>query len=188
MEGTMDKLSLLLVLALTLPGCAHVISEETRKQVDKNIDFSDVKMSADAFIGKKILVGGKIAGVRNYNEGGRMEVVQFTLDNTGFPIEVSRSAGRFIATSPDFIDPIIYKAGRLVTLAGEVKGKKTGTVDGAEYTFPVIGIKEIFAWKQNEDEKGFTSPAPSFYNNYNPYDFSHDVPLWYRPTGPVFRQ
>lgn len=184
----MGKLSLLLVLTLALSGCTHVISEESRNQVDRNITFSDVIKNTDTFIGKKILVGGKIARIRNSNEGGQLEVVQFTLDNTGFPIEVSKSAGRFIATSPDFLDPLIYKVGRLVTMAGEVKGKKQGAVDGAEYLFPLIGIQEVFAWKQDENEMGVTSPTPSFYNNYNPYDFSHDVPLWYRPTGPVFRQ
>lgn len=183
----MRNLILLFIMLGVTSGCAHVISEEGRKQVDWHLAFTDLKMNPEAFIGKNVLVGGKIAQVKNTNDGGQLEILQLTLDNTGFPIEVSKSAGRFVATSPDFFDPLVYKAGRLVTMTGEVKGKKPTTVDGAEYFVPAIGVKEIFTWKIDEDGKGLNSPAPSFYNNYNPYDFSHDVPLWYRPTGPVFK-
>ena len=127
----------------------------------------------------------EVIGVSNTNQGGQLEVLQFTLDYTGFPIEISKSAGRFIATSPGFIDSAIYEAGRLVTIAGEVKGKKISVLEGANYSYPIISIKEIFAWNMKETEKGISSPTPTFYNNYNPYDFSHDVPLWYRPPGPA---
>jgi outer membrane lipoprotein len=182
----MNKICLLLLL-MVLSGCAHVISEETRKQIDPNIAFSDVKKNPDPFIGKKVLVGGKVVAVRNASGSGQMEVVQFDLDEVGFPMEVSRSAGRFIATSPDFIDPAIYRTGGLITLAGEVKGKKVGTIDGAEYTFPLIGIKEIFAWKIDNEDKGLIAPSPGFYNSYNPYGYSHEDPLRYRPIGPVIK-
>ena len=183
----MNKFALSVFISFSLFGCAHVISEEARKQVDTNITFGEVKLNPDAFIGRKIMVGGKIAGVRNSNEGGLMEVVQFTLDDSGFPIEVSKSAGRFIATSPDFLDPLIYKIDRLITMTGEIKGKRTGAIDSMTYVYPMISIQEIFAWKFDENERGVDYPSPSFYNNYNPYDFSHDVPLWFRPSGPVIR-
>lgn len=183
----MKRTSLLLFIALAIPGCAHVISEDTMKKIDSTISFEEVRKKTDGFIGKNVLLGGVVAGVKNSKEGGQLEIVQFPLDHTGFPIEVSRSYGRFIATSPDFLDSAIYKDGRLVTLAGEIKGQKTRMLDGAEYTYPIIGIKEIYAWKMDETERGLGSPDPSFYNNYNPYDFSHDVPLWYRPPGPVIR-
>ncbi|WP_243373525.1 Slp family lipoprotein [Geotalea sp. SG265] len=173
-----------LIMVVILAGCTHVISEGARKRVDSTISFSDVKKRADSFIGKQILVGGKIAVVRNTKGTGQMEVVQFSIDTSGYPIETSQSGGRFIATSADFLDPIIYKTGRLITMTGEVKGQKSGTIDGAEYTFPVIGIKEIFTWKMNDDEK---SPSSAFYNNYNPYEYNHDTPLLYRPTGPVIK-
>lgn len=177
----------LLFAMIVISGCAHVISDEGRKQVDASIAFKELKQNPEAYVGKVVLVGGKIAQVRNNKEGGTIEVVQFPLDNAGFPLEVAKSAGRFYATSPDFFDPLIYTNNRLVTMTGEVKGKKAGSIDGAEYIFPVIGVKEIFTWKMDEESRGLSSPSPTFYNNYNPYDFSHDVPLWYRPTGPVMR-
>lgn len=185
----MSKLLVLPLLALLfLSGCAHVISEEARKQVDQSITFSKLRGNPDTFIGRNVMLGGMVAGVKNTKDGGQLEIVQFQLDDVGFPIESSHSGGRFLATSPDFVDAMIYKPRRLVTIVGEVKGKKTLPLDEAEYTYPVITIKEIYAWKLSETEKAFPYPTPAPYYNYDPYYYGYDVPpYWYRPLGPVFR-
>jgi outer membrane lipoprotein len=185
----MKKLLILPLLAfLFLSGCAHVISEAARNQVDQSITFGKLRGNPEAFIGKNAMLGGIVVVAKNTKEGGQLEIVQFKLDELGFPIESSNSGGRFLATTPDFIDAMVYSPRRMVTIVGEVKGKKVLPLDEVDYTYPVISIKEIYAWKVQESERGFPYPAPGSYNNYDPYYYGYDVPpYWYRPSGPVFR-
>jgi hypothetical protein len=48
----------------------------------------------------------------------------------------------------------------VVSLAGEIAGKKTQTLQGAEYTYPVINIRELNFVKVQDEE---------FFRTRNPY-------------------
>ena len=185
----MKKLLLMSLLALvTLSGCAHVISEEARRLVDPAVTFTKLRENPDASIGKYVMLGGVIAGAKNTKEGGVLEVVQVDLECDGIPEETFRTGGRFLATTPSFLDIMVYKTGRLVTIVGEVKGKKTFPLDEIDYSYPVISIREIHVWKTNESEQGYPYPTPGPYL-YDPYYYGYwPGPYWYRPLGPAFKR
>ncbi len=183
------KISILTILLMTLTGCAHVISERSRSMVDPTITYAMLKGKPDAFVGKYVLLGGVIVGVKNTNTGSQLEVMEVALDEAGMPENTFRSEGRFLALSDSFLDSMIYKPDRLVTLVGEVKGKKIMPLDEIEYTYPVVAIKEIYVWKSYDYEKGYPYPAPSPYSFYDPYYYGYwPGPYWYRPLGPVYRR
>lgn len=182
-------LFILALLITTLSGCAHVISDQSRSLVDPTVTYTMLKEKPDGFVGKHVLLGGVIAGVRNTGTGSQLEVMQVALDETGTPEDTFRSEGRFLAISESFLDSMIFKPDRLVTLVGEVKGKKIMTLDEVDYTYPVVAIKEIHVWKSYDHEKGYPYPAPPPYYYYDPYYYGYwPGPYWHRPLGPVYRR
>lgn len=149
----MVRAGLLFILALLLPlaaGCSHVISNDSLKLVDCNLSFQAVRQDPERFIGRYLLTGGTIAGVRNFKSGGELEVVEFGVDCYGKPLQTTNSAGRFLAESADFIDPMVYRRGMIVTVVGEVTGKKTEQLEGVSYTYPVLKVRELYLWSPDQ--------------------------------------
>jgi outer membrane lipoprotein len=178
------------ILLMLLCGCAHVISEQSRNLADKDLSFDALQAAPDGSVGKYILLGGLVAGARNSPEGGQLEVIQTPLAGNGLPEGVSRSQGRFLAESAGFLDAAKYSPGRPVTLLGQVKGKKTRQLDGFDYTYPVVTIREIHAWEY-ADGKGYP-PLPAGSDAWgDPYYHGYGVipPVWFQqPTGPVLKR
>jgi len=169
------KILFMLASFLLLTGCAHVISEESRNMVDASIQFQGLRADPDSYVGKYVMLGGTVAGVQNDKDGSQLEVVQSPLDSDELPEEVSHSSGgRFLAITPRFLDPVVYKTGRRVTVVGQVQGKKVLPIDRIEYTYPVISIREIHVWSKSELEPP-QYPPPGYY--YDPYWWG--PPYWW---------
>lgn len=141
---TSPILALLLLLALT--GCAHYISEQSRSQADPTINFRMLRKNTDAYRGKSVLLGGTVAAFTQNGEGTWIEVIQYPLNSRELPDLVLPSGGRFIATTPDRLDPATYtNEDVLVTMMGEVTGMTMQSLAGSQHLYPVIAIKEIHA-------------------------------------------
>lgn len=163
-------------LMATLSGCAHVMSDSGLKLADRSVAYSDIKKNPEQFAGKVILVGGVIAGTKSSGDVIMLEVAQLELFNNGLPDEFSPSGGRFLAVSSDLIDPVIYRPGRFVTIIGEVKGKKIQHLEGADYPYPLLSVKELRLFRASE-------PFPTYPNN--PYQNQvGDARFILRPPGP----
>lgn len=173
------------LLLSVFTGCAHVISEENRKIAALSVTFESLKENPQSYAGKVVVLGGVIAGVTNSTDGGQIEIVQYQLTEEGYPDEAEGSAGRFLATSPTFIDSLVYKKGSLITLAGEVKGTRVMPLDGGSLTYPVVSIRESHIWRPDEkQQRPFQIPGTDL---VDPYYYGHDVPLRMRPEGTVIK-
>lgn len=146
----MRTLFFLTAITLCLAGCATVISNQSLSLVDRGISFTELRQDPDRYIGRHLLLAGGIAGVRNTNEGGELELVQFAADEYGKITDTTNSGGRFIARSSAFLDPAVYRTGLLVTLVGEVLGRKNMLLGDVAYTYPVLVIRESHLWKPEE--------------------------------------
>ena len=147
----MTRMLLVLVSAImTLSGCAHVMSEANLKLADQSIRYAALNERPDSFAGKTVLVGGIIAGVKSSGDIAMLEVVQLELFKNGVPDENSHSSGRFLAVSSDLIDPVIYRTGELVTIIGEVKGKKVQKLNSVDYSYPLVSAKEMRLFRASE--------------------------------------
>jgi len=174
----MTRIFLLSATFLLLTGCAHVISDESRNLVDSTIQFQSLRSNPDSYVGKYVMLGGTIAAVRNSKEGSQLEVVQSPLESDELPEEASHSSGgRFLATTSRFLDPLVYKMGRRVTIVGQVQGKKTLPIDQVDYTYPIITIREIHVWSKSELEQP-PYPPPGYYND--PFWYGGPPYWWYR--------
>ncbi|HWI41895.1 MAG TPA: Slp family lipoprotein [Verrucomicrobiae bacterium] len=135
---------------LALAACAPVISPQTMSTVDRGVSFAQLKEAPEQQRGKVVLLGGAIAGVRNTERGGELEIVQLPTDDAGKPAGSALSGGRFLARSDRFLDPLVYQQGLLVTLVGEVAGKETRKIEQMEYIYPVLKVHEAHLWEPEQ--------------------------------------
>lgn len=152
------------------------MSDAGLKLVDRSSAYADIKKNPEALVGKQVLLGGIIAGVRSSGDVIMLEVTQLELFNNGVPDESSRSGGRFLAVSSELIDPMLYRPGNFVTIIGEIKGKMIQKLESVDYPYPLISVKELRMFRASE-------PFATYPNN--PYQNQvGDGKLMLRPPGP----
>lgn len=161
-----------------LSGCAHVISREMRNQAEKDVSFPQVFRDPDAYRGKIVIWGGKIIETLNREGSTLIRILQIPLDFEGMPGDEETSQGRFLAQKTGYVDPEIYRRGRLVTVAGEVIGWQVEPLGAMEYRYPLVEVREIHLWRTHPYDCGpFGPPCGPWYDYYwglSPW-------LYYRP-------
>ena len=154
----MGKWFLLTVsLVALLSACAPVFSKQSLREVDPAITFQELIKDPQKYSGKVTLVGGRILATTVRGGETWVEVLEQPLDWQQKPEDTDVSHGRFLVRFADFRDPVIYAAGRKITVIGEVQGKIVLPLTGMEYTYPLLLPREHHLW---EPETGF---GPSFH-------------------------
>lgn len=164
-------------------ACSHVLSEEALHRVDPTLDYGRVKADPNAYLGSTLLLGGMLVDNRIDGGGTTLEVFAYRLDDYGQPLAPDEAAGRFLARTTAFLDPELYRAGALVTLAGTVTGQQRRKLESIDYLYPVFRIDELHLWRRG--------PAvPTYYDPYYPwppYPYYYPYPYLYRhPYGPFW--
>ncbi len=134
----------LLLLLLAVSGCAHVISEQTRSEVDRTVNDGLLFDNPNDYKGKIVILGGTIVSSRNEKDASYVEVLQKRLDRWGRPVQKDDSLGRFMIVHEGFLDTEIYSAGREITAAGVVEGTMKGSLGEMEYEYLLIRAKELY--------------------------------------------
>lgn len=176
----------LLLGVAVLAGCTPVFTKDALRRVDPSVSFAALRANPNAYLGRYLILGGVIAKVTNTSQGAEIEVVQFRLNSERRPVESLDSGGRFLATTKGFLDPQIYKAGRLISLVGQVTGEVSRPLGGIEYRYPVLKIFEFHIWVP-ERMRYSPPPYPYYYDPYyydpffvNPYFYPYWYPYRYR--------
>jgi len=145
-------------LLLFVYSCAHVISKESLKSVDKSVKVEDIFSITEQLKGKTVLIGGMILNVKNEEKITYIEVVEKPINFLGYPEDTDISRGRFVVVYDGFLDSAIYSRGKFVTVVGEIKGTIVGKIENADYKYPVIKCKEIKLVRPSENIR-----QPSFH-------------------------
>lgn len=176
--------ALIPVFFLILAGCSNVpVAIKEAPQPDWQL--AQISGKADSHQGEPVRWGGQIVKVENDEQGSTLHVVQFPLNSYARPDDDSRSQGRFLARTKEFIDPYIYKSGTLITIAGNIDSQKTINIDKKSMTVPVINIREMYRWQpQNYRRDPYWYDHPYYYDRFGygvsyPYWRSH----WYYRHG-----
>ena len=174
------RILLLIAAAGVLFSCAP-LSKEVMQQVNESLTYPLVQKDPQMFVGKTVLWGGVIVKTTNRQDETILEIRQSDLDIEKRPKSPDSSAGRFIVRQPGFLDPVIYKEGREITLAGEIVGKETLPLGGIQYTYPVILAKEVHLWEK-VDPRLYPYPYWDYPPYWGPYGSPYGYPYWrYRP-------
>lgn len=171
----MKRLSVVLVLFLCA-SCASAINKDLLREGTRNPDLGALVQTPDLFRSKLFILGGIIARTTLTPQGSEVEALYTPVDSLGYTERPGKSAMRYLAVYPKekgTLDPLIYRRGRNITMAGVFTGIEKGVVDKMEYTFPVFRIEEIHL----AEEVRYAQPYPA-YPYWDPYWGPYWGPGW----------
>ena len=139
---------LLAVAIMLCAGCAGPFPSRITDQVDKRVSFADLHKDPRSYKGKWVMFAGVIVSSIIENDGSTyLEVVQKPADSQGRPLQTDESGGRFIAVSKQFLDPAVYRGGRVITVVGEVIGDSVRPLGGMAYRYPLLAVEALHLWE-----------------------------------------
>ncbi len=139
--------------ALSLSGCASVMPRDMLEGAERSIPFEDLLADPDLHKGRMVILGGEIIETLIFPEKTLLLVLQRELGFRDRPKAGVPSKGRFIVSSPDFLDPAVYRSHRLITVVGAVKGKEVRTLGQMEYAYPVIEKQGLHLWRNKPESR-----------------------------------
>ncbi len=169
----MKRHFVLLLMALILSACTPVISSEYLQKAVKEVGFTQLRDNPDAYTNNIFILGGTIASVENSKDGTELDVVQNPINRYGEITDRDVTEGRFILVTTKQLDPMIFRKGRMVTVAAQLTGSRSRQLGDKEYRYPVLEAKEIYLWKREK----YPNPPylydpyfyPFYYYNYPNY-------------------
>jgi outer membrane lipoprotein len=179
---------LAVLVSLFLFCCAPVLRKDIMDSSMKDISLTDIKSDPDLYRGKLFAFGGIIVNTKITAEGSLIEALYVRVDSQGNFKGISSSDGRFLALFPQesgFLDPMIFRSKREITLAGEFIGMRAGTIDETEYLYPFFRIVDLYLWEERSTYYYAPPPNPYYWGGY-PY-WWYDYPFWrYRYPPPYW--
>jgi outer membrane lipoprotein len=172
------------VLSLAvLSGCAsYPISENLRNQAEP-LSLTQVKTNPKSTQGVVVIWGGRIINTTNTATGGEIYVLELPLARNERPnYNDTKSTGRFIVMSPEFLDPAAYPRGHLITVAGLTDGVRNERMQNILYRYPVLNIQQIHLWRQRSRDYYYYDVSPGWYWGYYPVWWDGGSG-WYYPEG-----
>jgi outer membrane lipoprotein len=164
-----------------LASCTPVLDRQFMDEGSRDASFATFREAPAQSQGRVFIMGGVIVRTKFTEEGTQIEAMHVPVDRYGAFEDSGRSEGRFIALMPKdvmLLDPVVYKKGRRITLAGEFIGTRTGRIDEMSYTYPLFRIRQVYLWKQ---KKKYDHP-PHFYDRwFYPYPYYYRNPWWHYP-------
>jgi len=133
------------LVALCLSGCAS----HPRPQalyIDTRLSPQDVLAHPRATLGVRVRWGGMVIGDTVGPVHSTLIILAYPLNDHGRPRLRQTPLGRFQATAPGYLDPILFARGRLITVVGTVAGTQTGFVGQARYLYPRLRILKTHLW------------------------------------------
>lgn len=178
----MKQLSAFFVASLflmQLSGCSNIPKQISSAPIN-DIQLNEVRSQAAKFSNRDIRWGGEVVNVENSNDVSLIQIVQYPLNHYGKPVTNKPSEGRFLARTTEFVDPIVYKEGTLLTFTGTLDGEKVRKVDQKELVMPVVNVSSMYKWQPYRPIQRDPFYDPFYYNGFYPYHGYYNR-YWYHP-------
>jgi len=142
----MRSLALAAAAAALCSACAAApFPEELTRSVSRSIGVAQLR--ADPRVSTtRIILGGEILATLPKPGSSEIEILSRPLDRGDAPERTDASEGRFLARTPDFLDPAIYARGRRITVLGTAAGTEERMVGDRPYIYPVVDAERIKLW------------------------------------------
>ena len=140
---------LIYILPIFLFSCSS-LPKTIQDPPNADLQLVQVLGQIDDYVNRAVRWGGKIITVNNDDQQSLIQVVQFPLNGFGEPIVGKTSQGRFLIQSKQFLDPEIFKPGRLATFSGIIHAQQQKIVDKKTLYLPVIQLHEMHLWSEQK--------------------------------------
>lgn len=177
-------LRLVLLPLLALSACASPVPPALREPAAGDPGVAAVRAAPDhAYRGQAVRWGGGIIETENRAKHTRVTILAQTLNGNGRP-NGNQDGGRFIAEVKGFLDPAVFRPGRLLTVAGHVTGSETHPVGKFSYRYPVVQVDTYYLWPPQHYYR-WPDEAPYWPDQYwTPYWGPYWDDPWYPFRGP----
>ena len=140
----------LIFVGWPLWGCVSGMSQASRAMVTYQGSFPALQGAPEQYRGEVAMLGGRIVETSPSPAGTEITVLQLPLGASDKPTLDKPSEGRFLISSPEFLDPAAYPKLTLITVVGEVTGHTVRPVGEYPYTLPVLRPIEIKQWSSGD--------------------------------------
>jgi outer membrane lipoprotein len=154
----------LIAFVLVLAGCASAFPEDAMRSVDRSVTVTALRQDPAANLGRRVLLGGDILATRPMPNQTEVELLSKPLDGEDRPRPGDASDGRVIVTTPQFLDPAVYAAGRRMTVIATVTGEEERKISELPYRYPVVAADAIKLWPHEVVVPAYPPPWPYFYS------------------------
>lgn len=164
---------LVLLPLLVLAACAT-----PPRQLDALAPYSQTtpqQAQSGRHLGEQVRWGGKIIQATPLAEQTCLEVMGIALERNAQPKTGDHPLGRFLACAPGFYDPVLYAAGRDITVVGRIEGIEKRKVGEYLYDFPRLAASTVYLWPKRPEV--ISDPY------YDPFYYP---PFW--PRYPYYRR
>lgn len=179
------QIALTALTAVLFSSCASHVPEAIRKPEREGPSLIGVRSEKERYQGATVRWGGIILKVENLDQSTRLELMGYSLDRNGRPKITTKSLGRFIASSPKFLDPKIFHTDREVTLVGRVESVQRQAIGDYQYPYPIVVIDQIHLWPprpEPSDDDWYYWGYPYWWYPYWGYPYYHyPYPHHYHP-------
>jgi outer membrane lipoprotein len=166
-------LSIVLVL-MVCGGCAANPASSISQAIVDDVSLTQARSAADAYIGSTVRWGGVVTEVENKADKTWVFLVGRALGDDEKPITDSVSEGRFVASFSGFVDPLVYKSGRPLTVVGSIESSTVRAIGEFDYRFPVVAVRDSYLWAEPVETNFIYVPAPRYdYYYYHPYPYRY---------------
>ncbi|MCP4334670.1 MAG: Slp/YeaY family lipoprotein [Gammaproteobacteria bacterium] len=170
------KCTAFLLLLAVCAGCASKPSSISLVEVD-DVTLAQARAGTDAYLGSTVRWGGIVTEVENKADHTWIFLVGRALKDSERPISDGHSDGRFIASFNGFIDPLVYKPGRPLTVVGSIERSTVRVIGEYDYSFPVVAVRDSHLWADPMKTHVYYPPPPIWYYDMHYY---HPYPRHYR--------
>ncbi|MDO3378133.1 Slp family lipoprotein [Geoalkalibacter halelectricus] len=173
------KSVLSLLVALLLLGASRPISLPLYQQIDHGLTLAQIQQHPELYVGRLVLVGGKIHAVRFREDTGHdLRIMPYLLHGMDRPVVPEPNGRAFHARLETAAIHELLTPGRLVTLAGEVLGViEPASPEGPEV---LLAVREIHPWLTREELRSRQRPYyPYWRDPWCPYPGSLGYPYPY---------
>ncbi|WP_199608955.1 Slp family lipoprotein [Flocculibacter collagenilyticus] len=155
----------IILASIILSGCAATYPDKITVSPDTQLlAYNQISENTPKQLARW---GGVIADIKNEKNRTRLEVANFKLKSYGRPIVNDNVDGRFYVYTDQFLDPLVYKKGRSVTVLGTYEGLTDGKIGEFEYKFPTLVQAKVHIWKEiKEVEIEYIDPWPYWHYPY----------------------
>jgi len=142
----MPKIIVAIFISFALLGCNSLPEKLQIADKVELLPFDEVGDMDLEPTNVQALWGGVIAKTANFTDRTQIEIIYFPLNDQGRPQINQESLGRFRIYVGDFIDPFVYRPGRMVTVLGTLGLREKGYVGHYPYDYTVLHSLELHLW------------------------------------------
>lgn len=135
-------------LLVAVAGCSTVPKNLRVEDETTLVSFDDASKQSSLYVGQNARWGGVIVAVKNLQQQTMLELVHYDAYSSSKPKVTDESKGRFRVYVNQFLEPGIFKTGRMVTALGTLAQPEQGKVGEYEINYPVLDKAEVYLWPE----------------------------------------